>query len=147
MKWAFPIVELPIEQRDNQNWVYDPVRRDWYVLQKEEEVRQQLLHFFLSEKKVPRGLIAVEKEIRYNQMRKRFDVVIYGRDGKPFILCECKAPDVPLTPDTLNQIARYNAVIKAPHLLITNGLYYLFFSQNANGRYERVPSGWIAEKE
>lgn len=139
----FPAYPLRTESRDGQDFVWDDIRKKWVVLQKEEYVRQLLVHFLVEEKKVSRSLISIEKEIRYQNLRKRFDLVVFDRTGKPFILCEVKAPDVPLTQDTLNQIARYNATIQAPHLLLTNGCQLLFFSLSPEGKYLFKKSGWL----
>ncbi|MDX2248865.1 MAG: type I restriction enzyme HsdR N-terminal domain-containing protein [Bacteroidia bacterium] len=135
MNLIFPSYKLKTEIRGNQEYVWDIIRKKWILLQKEEYIRQLLVHYLIEEKQVSRVLISVEKEILYNELRKRFDVVVFNREGKPHILCEVKAPDIPLAQDTLHQIARYNAVIKAPHLLITNGQNLLFFSQTEAGKY------------
>ena len=142
-KLIFPAYSLKTESRNGQDFVWDEIRRKWIVLQKEEYVRQLLVHFMIKEKKVSRSLISIEKEIRYKNLRKRFDLVVFDQMGKPFILCEVKAPDVPLTQDTLNQIARYNVNIHAPHLLLTNGCQLLFFSLSQEGKYLLKKTGWL----
>lgn len=55
-------------------------------------------------------------------MPKRFDLVIYNRNGSPLLLVECKAPGVEITEKTFDQAARYNMLLKAEYFLITNGL-------------------------
>lgn len=142
MEMAFSQYPLPIEQREGQDFVWDIIRKKWVVLQPEEEVRQALLHYLIQDRNVAPGRIGVEREIRYNQMRRRFDLVIFDKYGNPFVLCECKAPEVPLSQDTLNQIARYNASIQAPHLLLTNGPVLLFFSLQEDGKYHFQKTGW-----
>lgn len=122
--------------------IWGIIRKKWYVLQPEEWVRQALLDWMIREKGISAPLISVEKEIRYLKLRKRFDVVVYDKAGKAFILCECKAPEVPLSQDTLNQIARYNTSIRAPHLLLTNGMQLLFFSLEG-GKYVHRREGWF----
>ena len=142
MDLIFPDYPLEIKKEDEQNLVWDIIRRKWVVLQKEERVRQLMIHHMIQALGVSPALISVEKEIRYLSLRKRFDVVIYDRSGKPFILCECKAPDISLDQEILNQIARYNQALKAPHLLITNGLAWLFFSLNEAGNHVLREEGW-----
>ena len=51
----------------------------------------------------------------------RADVVAYGRDQRPALLAECKAPGVAITQVTFDQLARYNAVLAAPVLVVDNG--------------------------
>ena len=141
MDWIFPPYSLRTEWREDQEYIWGLIRKRWFVHQPEEVVRQCLLHWMIQEKEVSASLISVEKEIKYLKLRKRFDVVVYNREGKAFILCECKAPDVPLSQDTLNQIVRYNTTIQAPHLLLTNGRELIFFSLE-EGKYVHKPAGW-----
>lgn len=142
MEMAFPQYPLTIEQREGQSCVWDIIRKKWVALQPEESVRQALLHYLIRDRNVSPGRVGVEREILYNHMRRRFDLVVFDAQGKPFILCECKAPEVPISQDTLHQIARYNVSIRAPHLLLTNGLSLLFFSQMDDGKYHFQSSGW-----
>jgi type I site-specific restriction endonuclease len=130
------------ETREGKPCLWDVVRRKWVQALPEEEVRQRLLHHLMEGRGIARPLISVEKEIQYHQLRKRFDVVVFDRQAQPLILAECKAPSVALSEATLQQIARYNAVIQAPHLLLTNGEQLLFFSRDAGGQYQFQPTGW-----
>jgi len=124
-------------------FVWDIVRKKWVKLSGEEHVRQQLLHYLIYKRGVARGRIGVEKQIMYNNMIKRFDVVVFDHEAKPWILCECKGPDVAIRPDTIHQVARYNQTLQAPHILLTNGKTWLFFSKNEKGRYQFRESGWL----
>lgn len=139
MKWNYP---LRVETREEALWVWDMIRKKWVRLTPEEHVRQQTIHFMVKEKEVSPGLIGVEKGIAYHEMEKRFDLVVFDRTAQPFILCECKAPSVALSEETLRQAARYNMTLQAPHILITNGANWLFFSLDPKGTYQHQPSGW-----
>jgi hypothetical protein len=139
MELAFPTYPIKIEQREEGLQVWDMIRRKWIILQKEEYVRQQLIQHMIQGKGISKGRISVEKEIRYQKLRRRFDIVIYDAFGKPEILCEIKSPEVPLSQDTLNQISQYNSVLHAPNLLITNGLELFYFSLDAEGKYRVEP--------
>lgn len=142
---ALPKYPLKIQTVDEQKQVWDFLRKKWVVLTPEEEVRQYLLHYLVEEKGVSIPLIAIEREIKYYKLRKRFDVVVFDGNGKPFIICECKAPGVKLSQDVIYQIARYNATLQAPHLLLTNGKGLLFFSVNEEGKYDFREDGWFEE--
>lgn len=133
--WKLPRYSLTVRKEQEAQFVYDPIRKDWFVFQPEEEVRQHLIRFLLEEKGVSKNLLAVEKEIIYRETRRRFDLVIYNREGTPEMLCECKAPSVPINQNTVNQIARYNTILKAPHLLITNGRGLVVFSVSEAGTF------------
>lgn len=144
MELAFPLYPLKVRTPDSgESEVWDPIRQIWVVNQPEEEIRQLLIQYLLIGHKVPRGLIAVEKEIRYQQnLRRRFDLLVYDGQTAPKVLIEIKAPQVELSEKTLQQLARYNHEIQAPHLMVTNGLRLLFFSRKPDGKYQFVPSGW-----
>jgi len=107
--------------------IYDAIRRQYVMLTPEEWVRQHVVHWLASEFKYPKSLMQIESGLRYNAMTKRSDLVIYDRAGKPFMLVECKAPSVALTDATFAQVARYNSVLKAPYLMISNGLAHFVF--------------------
>ena len=100
--------------------VHDPVRRRWVALTPEEGVRQRLLVDLLA-LGYPAGLLAVERGVPYGGKTWRADVVAYARDQRPALLAECKAPGVPITQATFDQLARYNAVLAAPVLVVDNG--------------------------
>jgi hypothetical protein len=97
------------------------VRRKWVAATPEETVRQRLLAWLLSEAALPPSRLAVERAIAYGALRKRFDVVGFDTSGAPRLLCECKAPSVPVSSHTWAQTLTYNAVMQAPVLLLTNG--------------------------
>jgi hypothetical protein len=80
----------------------------------------------LEEKKYPKSLINVEKVLKVNGLRKRYDVVVFNPDGSIFILIECKAPEIKIAQATFDQIARYNMTMKAQFLMVTNGLNHYF---------------------
>lgn len=96
------------------------------VLQPEEWVRQHVVRFLIGEKKYPGSLINVEKELRVNRLRKRYDVVVFKPDGSIAVIVECKAPDTAITQETFNQIARYNLAARAAFLMLTNGRDHYF---------------------
>jgi type I site-specific restriction endonuclease len=83
------------------------------VLTPEEWVRQHFVCYLMNEKKYPASLIAVEKQVTVNNLKKRTDILIFDRKGRPEIVVECKAASVPITQSTFDQIARYNLKLKA----------------------------------
>lgn len=106
--------------------VFDNIRRKFIVLTPEEWVRQHVVHYLLAEKHYPKSLINVEKMLKVNGLTKRYDVVVFNPDGSIKILVECKAPDVAISQTVFDQIARYNLVMEAEFLMVTNGLNHYF---------------------
>ena len=81
-----------------------------------------MLHWLVSEKGYPAGLIAVETSLKYGKLNKRADAVVFANTGKPVMLIECKAPSVKITQEAFDQIARYNRAFGVQFLATTNGL-------------------------
>ncbi len=98
------------------------------MLTPEEWVRQHLLNYLIVVKKISRSSIAIEKTLQLNDLKKRYDIVVYSRDLKPYLIVECKAPYVELNSLVVEQALRYNLTIKAELLMISNGLSDLVFN-------------------
>ena len=96
------------------------------VLTPEEWVRQHVIHFLISEKNYPISHINVEKQLKLNETIKRYDIVVFNPNGSIQIIIECKAPEIPITQLTFDQIARYNFVVNANYLFVTNGLEHYY---------------------
>lgn len=117
-----PHYKLKLEKSEKGITVFDIIRKKYVILTPEEEVRQQFLHFMIHEKQYPKGLLSVEKELKFLDLIKRTDIVLYNRNGKVDLIVECKAPSVNITQDTFDQIARYNMNFNAKYLIVTNGI-------------------------
>ena len=117
-----PSYDFRLKKDDGQVRIFDEIRKKYVALTPEEWVRQHFIMFLIHEKKVPAGLMILEKQITMNTMLRRPDILIHNRQGAPVMIVECKAPEVDITQDTFDQIARYNSVLKVPYLLVTNGL-------------------------
>jgi len=117
-----PPYDVRTTERGGKEVVYDPFRDKYVRLTPEEWVRQHFLQYLTRELAVPRGLVAVEQKVVVNDQPQRADVVVYDRQGEPLLLVECKAPGTAIRQATFDQSARYNAVLGAPFLVVTNGL-------------------------
>jgi hypothetical protein len=118
----FPSFDFKIKEDSERRLIWDVVRRKYVVLQPEEWVRQHMIHYLHMNLEYPLGLLSVEKQLEYHGKKWRSDLVAYSKTGRPGMLVECKAPDVPLSEQTFAQAARYNLVYNVPYLLITNGV-------------------------
>lgn len=110
--------------------ILDVIRRRYVTLTPEEWVRQHFIHLLIEEKKIPAGLIAVEKALKINNRQARADIVVHDRHGIPWMIVECKSPEVALSPETIYQAGRYNLVLSVNYLLITNGLQHMVYHYN-----------------
>ncbi len=109
------------EQREGKTFVFDPLRRRFVALTPEEEVRQKVLYLLVEHLKVPAGLVAVEYSIKVNGLDKRCDAVVFGVEGRPLMVVECKAQSVKITTKTLDQAVRYYSALQPKFLLLFNG--------------------------
>jgi hypothetical protein len=116
-----PAYDLRVTEQDGDRLVYDPVRQTYVTLTPEEWVRQHFLQYLIQDLDVPAGLIATEASFRYEGQTWRADIVAYDRQGTPLLLVECKAPSVSVGQDAFDQGARYNLVLDARYLVVTNG--------------------------
>lgn len=109
------------EEREGRTMVFDPLRRRFVALTPEEEVRQKVLFLLVEHLKVPSGRVAVEYSVKVNGLDKRADVVVFGAEGQPLMVVECKAASVALTSAVLDQAVRYHAALRPKYLLLFNG--------------------------
>lgn len=119
-----PSFEHKIKKEGGKNLILDLIRKKYVVLTPEEWVRQHFVHFLISEMKYPKSLFKVESGLKFNNIQKRSDILIYNRQGKSWMVVECKSPDIKLTQKAFNQIAVYNMTIGAKYLAVTNGLVH-----------------------
>ena len=117
----FSGIQLKLQQADGKTTVFDPVRKKWIILTPEEHVRQYMLQYLIGTMQYPASLVAVEKTIQVGEMSKRFDIVIYSLEHKPWMLVECKEPAVAISEKTLHQLLNYQRTMQCNYWLLTNG--------------------------
>jgi hypothetical protein len=116
----YPSFAHQIKTLDQKEQIFDPFRKIWVRLTPEEWVRQNFLQALVQKQHVPASLIAIEKEIKWGETKKRFDILVY-KDTKPWLLVECKEMNVPLSENVLRQVLHYNSKIETQYIIITNG--------------------------
>jgi hypothetical protein len=117
----FPEPGFRIKKEGDRDWIFDSLRKKWVVLTPEEWVRQNFIAFMLLIKKYPPTLMAVEKEIRLGELKKRFDLLVYDKQMQPWLMVECKSQAVSLDEKVLEQAMRYNISVPVRFIVITNG--------------------------
>ncbi len=135
----FPSYSFTLKNKENKPYIFDTIRKKYVRLTPEEWVRQHTLLFLMETHHYPKSLINVEKEFMVNGTKKRYDIVVYNKDGSIFLMIECKSPTITINQETFDQIARYNLQLDATYLMVTNGLnhYYCQMDYN-NQRYTFV---------
>lgn len=130
---------LKIREDNSRKEVFDPVRQKWVVMTPEEHVRQVFILYLLNVKQLPLSHLSVEHSVTVNGMTQRYDLVVFGDDLQPWMMVECKRPQVKLTQKVADQAARYNAVLRAPLVCVTNGVKRMVFQVDfESGEIRRI---------
>jgi len=122
----YPSYPFRFKNRENKIYIFDVVRKKFVVVQPEEWVRQHVVHYLLKDRNYPLGHINVEKQLWVNKIKKRYDVVVFDPQGGIEVLVECKSPQINITQEVFDQIARYNLQLRAKYLMVTNGLEHYY---------------------
>lgn len=135
-----PSVPLRLKDEDGIVKVFDPLRDKYVALTPEEFVRQHFTAWMRDVRHYPASLMANEIGIEVNGTRKRCDTVVFGKDGKPMVIIEYKAPDVAVNQAVFDQIVRYNQTLHADYLVVSNGInHYCCVMDYESGTYHFIP--------
>src|SRR4249920_3825470 len=142
IKINFPSYPFRTKIESDKEFIFDEVRKLWVRLSPEEWVRQNFLQYLIGEKKYPSSWVAVEREMKLGELSKRFDILVFDQDAKPYMMVECKSMQVDLTEKTLDQIVRYNLAMPVPILIVTNGSHTFGFKIGMEGAtvLEEIPA-------
>lgn len=138
-----PPYSFRITGKEGSEMILDPLRKKYVKLTPEEWVRQNFVQYLIHEGKYPPGLIGIEMMFSFNTMRKRVDILVHDRKGKPVMIVECKSPDINISDfyedKVYDQIGEYNFGFKVPYTIVTNGMvnYAFRFSAEKN-QYEHI---------
>ncbi len=135
--------------RNGKRLLWNPLKHQALQFRPEERIRLQVLEFLMLQSGIPSSRIAVESPVPSRFSRGRTDILCYDRQFQPLLLIECKAENVRLGPRAATQSAVYNRFVKAPFLMLTNGLEDALF--HVAGKPEAVgpsdfPSGLVAQE-
>jgi hypothetical protein len=114
-------LQLKLKNEGEKTFVFDIIRKRWVRLTPEEHVRQYILLYLTQRMAYPAALISVEKKIMAGKVSKRFDIVVYDRSHQPWMLIECKEPEVMISAATLFQLLNYHRAIPCKFWVLTNG--------------------------
>jgi len=117
--------------------IFDLLRKKFVSLTPEEWVRQHFIMFLKEQLHYPAGYMTVEKGLTVNTRAKRTDIVIHNPEGQPWMIVECKSPQIRLSEDTFYQAATYHLQLNVRFLVITNGIQH-YCCKLADGNFEFV---------
>jgi len=136
----FPRYSFRFKNSENKTFVLDLLRKKFVLLSPEEWVRQNVIQFLMTEKKYPKHLLNAEKKLVINGLTKRYDLIAFHPTGKVNLIVECKSPTIKINQESFDQIARYNLVVNAEYLMVTNGLQHYYCQMDyPNKKYKFLP--------
>ena len=117
----FPPPHFKMKTEKDKRYIFDAIRKTWLLLTEEEWVRQSFVDYLVRTLEYPTAMLALEKGLELNGLKKRFDLLVYNSSHQPWLMVECKAPEVALSEEVLQQVLRYNMSIPVEYIIITNG--------------------------
>ena len=79
-----------------------------------------------------------------NGIKRRCDTLVADHNGNPLVIVEYKAPTVEITQKTFDQIVRYNMVLHAKYLIVSNGMQHyccmIDYSSNSYCFLKEIPN-------
>jgi len=139
----YPEPQFRLKEQNGKRYIFDALRKVWLLLTEEEWVRQNFVNYLITQLKYPSTVIALEKEIRLNELKKRFDILVYDKAHKPWMLIECKEPNVNLSEEVLQQVLRYNISVPVEFVVITNGNTTIGWKKESELRLLNEMPQWI----
>ena len=126
-----PPIQPILLEKEGKMLIFDSLRKKYLFLSPEEWVRQHWISILINELNFPKGLVSLEKGLKYNQLQKRTDLVIWDNSMNPYLLVECKAPKIKLSQKTLEQACLYQKELQTKFLILSNGIHHISLSWNA----------------
>lgn len=137
------IFNVKVTQQGNRV-IFDRLRRRFVTLTPEEWVRQNFVEFLIADRGFPAGLMSNEMSLTQNSISRRCDTVVTDHHGSPMVIVEYKAPSIKITQTVFDQICRYNMVLQAKYLIVSNGLQHycckIDYTHNSYSFLPDVPS-------
>ena len=124
MQLNLPEQNFNIKKTPQNLQIFDALRSKYVTLTPEEWVRQNFVAFLISHKGCPSALMNNEIALTQNGIKRRCDTLIVDRSGQPLVIVEYKAPSVSITQKVFDQIVRYNMVLRARCLIVSNGIQH-----------------------
>ena len=142
MSQDFMKSKLPeIITKNNQEKIFDPIRKRFFKVKPEELVRQHLISYLIENLQVPKNLICVEEHLSHYGIdsNERADIIInYEEDTTkyPLVVIECKAPEIFLNDKAREQMFGYAEKLGNNYCWLTNGEENYFYYLDEDGYIE-----------
>ena len=120
------------EDEERKEFIFDELRKAWLRLTSEEWVRQNFVQYLLQVMKYPSTYVAVEREIKLGERKKRFDIMVFNQAARPWMMVECKKMERKLDSTVIWQVLHYNIAVPVKYLVLTNGEQCLAYVKEEN---------------
>lgn len=136
----FPILRM---SEAGRQW-FNPVQKIRVADRPEERVRLRMIEFLVREAGFSLNRMTTESGVKLQSSEHpgRTDILCFDELLRPLLLVECKSESVKLDEKAAMQAARYNLSVKAPYLMLTNGVQDLLFAVREDGQVEHIPDFW-----
>ncbi len=139
-----PEYQFNIKKKGNDGLVIlDTLRKRWVALTPEEWVRQNFVRYLIEDREFPAALMNNEISLTQNGIKRRCDTLVADRQGLPLVIVEYKAPTIEISQKTFDQIVRYNMVLRAQYLIVTNGMRHycckIDYENNSYAFLQEIP--------
>ena len=122
VKIYYPTYSFKIrEPEQKKEEIFDELRKLWVRLTPEEWVRQNFIQYLLQVKQYPASYIAVERRMKLAEVNKRFDLLVFDQTARPWLMVECKAPEIKIDSRVIWQAFHYNIAMPVKYMVLTNG--------------------------
>lgn len=136
-----PDYPVKVRRHGTSYVIMDMLRHKYVELTPEEYVRQRFVLWLVTDMHYPVSLMNNEVGVNVGGVRRRCDTLVFNRDGSHFMIVEYKAPEVRITQEVFDQIARYNMTLRARYLVVSNGLQHYCCSMDyENASYHFIPA-------
>lgn len=140
-----PEYQFNIKKKGNDGLVIlDTLRKRWVALTPEEWVRQNFVRYLIEDREFPAALMNNEISLTQNGIKRRCDTLVADRQGLPLVIVEYKAPTIEISQKTFDQIVRYNMVLRAQYLIVTNGMRHycckIDYENNSYAFLQEIPT-------
>ena len=109
------------EDEERKEFIFDELRKTWLRLTSEEWVRQNFVQYLVQVMKYPSSYVAIEREIKLGERKKRFDIMVFNQMARPWMMVECKKMERKLDSTVIWQVLHYNIAVPVKYLVLTNG--------------------------
>ena len=144
MPLNLPDYPLKVKKNGSRLSVFDRLRKRYVALTPEEWVRQHFVEYLIETKQFPAALMANEVSLTQNGIKRRCDTLVADREGQPLVIIEYKAPEIEITQQVFDQIVRYNMVLRARYLMVSNGMVHyccqIDYENNTYSFLTEIPS-------